>query len=124
MILVLVILVEPYKSSGRVDVIIMSLLALWNALSTCLIVGSLKAKSSLPFSMALAVFIGILPVLYIPLLLLLIFLKTNRYFRRRFSCTFPMFGKGVSPYRAVLADHDSEENRALSRSEEEWIIEV
>ncbi len=43
MILVLVILVEPYKSSGRVDVIIMSLLALWNALLTCLIVRSLKA---------------------------------------------------------------------------------
>ncbi len=121
-ILVLVIvLVKPYKKKlslyGRVDVIFMSLMALWNALLTCLIVGSLKAKNSIPFSMALAGFIGMLPVLYIPLLLLLRFVRTNRYLRRRFSCAIPFFRKKYH-HRAELADHDCEENRALPCSEE------
>ncbi len=123
-ILVFVIaIVKPYKKKfslyGRVDATFMSLMALWNALLTCIIVGSLKAKNSLPFSMALAGFIGMLPVLYIPLLLLLKFLKTNRFFRRRFLCAIPFFRKEVSPHRAELADHNyCQENRALSCSEE------
>ncbi len=114
-ILVLVIvLVKPYKKKhslyGRVDVLFMSFLVLWNASLVCIDTGSLKAKNSLPFSMALAGFIGMLPVLYIPLLLLLRFLRTNR----RFSCVIPFFRKEVSPHRAELADHDYEEIGALA----------
>ncbi len=69
--------------------------------------------------MALAGFIGILPVLYIPLLLVLRFLRTNR----RFSCVIPFFGKKVYPHRAEPADHDCEEIKALllRRSSELWI---
>ncbi len=100
----------PYNN-GRVDVLFMSFLVLWNASLVCIETRSLKAKSSLPFSMALAGFIGGLPVLYIPLLLLLRFLRTYKL-----PFVIPVFRKGVSQQRA--ADHDSEENWTLSRSEE------
>ncbi len=107
-----IVLVKPYKKrhsiEGRVDVLFMSFLILWNASLVCIETGSLKAKSSLPFSMALAGFIGGLPVLYIPLLLLLRFLRTYKL-----PFEIPFFRKGVSPQRA--ADHDSEENWTLSR---------
>ncbi len=110
-----IVLVKPYKKkhsiNGKIHVLFMSFLILWNASLVCVETGSLKAKNSLPFSMALAGFIGILPVLYIPLLVILRFLGTNR----RFS---PFFGKKVYPHQAESADHDCEEIKALSCSEE------
>ncbi len=117
-LILIIVLVKPYKKKfsihGRVDVLFMSFLILWNASLACIDTGSLKAKSSLPFFLAFAGFIGMLPVLYIPLLLLLRFLRSNKYFRRRFFCAIPFFGRD----RAVLADQDCEEYRALSCSEE------
>ncbi len=114
-LILIIVLVKPYKKKfsiyERLDVLFMSFLILWNASLTCIDTGSLKAKSSLPFSLAFAGFIGILPVLYIPMLLLLRILKTYQ-----FSCAIPFFGRRVSPQRTT--DHDCEENWILPHTEE------
>ncbi len=111
--ILVIVLVKPYKKRhskyyGRVDVLFMSFLVLWNASLASIDTGSLKAQPPI-----LAGFSGILPVLYTPLLLLLRFLRTNKCFGEDSFVQFPF-----SERKYHHIDRDSEENRALSGSEE------
>ena len=103
LILVLV-LVKPYRKALSycltLDVVFLSLLALFYASLVSIMLASMKAVTSIQFSLITAVVTGTIPAFYIPALLLK--RLWSRRFARRLFCSVPCFG--VSNPAELLLD--------------------